>query len=210
VATAAVASASGLVVDTGPGTVARLRLHGHTLIRHTLDTLMAVPGVDVFVVGDGVSRDVPALARDQAWRTRVAGSLLIHDPHCPLLPASAIRECLDRLATAGAGSAVIGVRPVTDTIKEVLDGSFVGTVDRDSLTALASPVVVGHELLDPLSRALPLAGQLADLPAVVQVLSGLGTVVPVQVPSSARRVRDEDDVELLECLHELRDTLRER
>jgi 2-C-methyl-D-erythritol 4-phosphate cytidylyltransferase len=199
----------GLVVDTGPDTAARLRLHGRTLVAHARDTLMAVPGFDVVVVGGGVSRTVPALAPDEPWRTRVSGTLVVHDPCCPLLPPSAVRECLDRLATAGPGSAVIGVRPVTDTIKEVVDGSIVGTVDRDSLTALASPVAIGQELLDPLSRALPLAGQLADLPAVVQALSDLGNVVPVQVSSSARRVGDDSDVALLECLHELRHTLRE-
>jgi 2-C-methyl-D-erythritol 4-phosphate cytidylyltransferase len=208
--TPAVATVLGLVVDSGPGTVPRLQLHGRTLVAHARDTLMAVPGVDVLVVGGGVPHGLNALAPDEPWRTRVGGTLLVHDPHCPLLPPPAIHECLDRLAATGPASAVIGVRPVTDTIKEVLDGSIASTVDRDSLTALASPVAVGHELLDPLSRALPLAGQLADLPAVVKVLSDVGTVVPVQVPSSARRVSHGSDVELLECLHELRHTLRER
>jgi hypothetical protein len=70
--------------------------------------------------------------------------------------------------------------------------------------------VVGADLLDQLSARLPLAGDLADLGAVVQVLATVGSVVPVQVPSSARRISDQEDIELLECLHELRQTLRER
>jgi len=198
-----------VVVDTGPGTAARLRLHGRTLVEHARDALMAVPGVHVLLVGSGVPGGT-TLAPDEPWRARVTGTLVLHDPGCPLLPASAVRECLDRLTAAGPGSAVIGVRPVTDTIKEVRDGSVVGTIDRDSLSALASPVAVGEGLLDPLSQSLPLAGDLADLAAVVQTVSALGTVVPVQVPSSARRVGDAGDVELLESLHALRHTLRER
>jgi 2-C-methyl-D-erythritol 4-phosphate cytidylyltransferase len=201
--------ALGLVVDTGVDGVAGLRLHGRTLVAHALEALAAVPGVEAVVVG-GSDRSVAGLAADQPWRHRAASGLVLHDPGCPLLPTDTIVRCLQVLQAGSPATAIIGVRPVTDTIKEVVDGSVVGTVDRAALAALAAPVVVGHDLLDPLSARFPLAGDLADLAAVVQALTTMGTVVPVEVPSSARRVSDEFDVELLECLHELRQTLRER
>ncbi|MDP9391092.1 MAG: 2-C-methyl-D-erythritol 4-phosphate cytidylyltransferase, partial [Actinomycetota bacterium] len=115
-----------------------------------------------------------------------------------------------RRAEGGPGTAVIGVRPVTDTLKEVVDGAVVNTIDRNSLAALTSPVVVGPDLLDGLSSRFPLAGDLADLPTLVHALTGMGVVVPVEVPSSARRVSDREDLELLECLHGLHQILRER
>ena len=199
----------GLVVDSRDDPAPRLRLRGRTLVEHALDVLASVPGVQAAVVGSG-SRRVATLAADEPWRPRAPGVLIVHDPRCPLLPAEAIGHCLAELAAAGPQAAVIGVRPVTDTIKEVVDGAVVDTVDRDALAALASPVVVGPGLLDRLSEHLPRAGDLADLSAVVEALAEAGTVVPVQVPSSARRVTDQEDIELLECLLGLRQTLRER
>jgi 2-C-methyl-D-erythritol 4-phosphate cytidylyltransferase len=202
-------TALGLVVDTGVGGVGRLRLHGRTLVAHALEALAAVPGVDAVVVG-GSDRTLAGLPADEPWRQRAAGGLVLHDPGCPLLPTDTIVKCLQALRAGSPTAAIIGVRPVTDTIKEVVDGAVVGTVDRAALAALAAPVVVGPGLLEPLSARFPLAGELTDLARVVQALTTMGTVVPVEVPWSARRVSDEFDVELLECLHELRQTLRER
>jgi 2-C-methyl-D-erythritol 4-phosphate cytidylyltransferase len=202
-------TALGLVVDPGVGGVGGLRLHGRTLVAHAFEALAAVPGLEAVVVG-GSDPSVAALAADEPWRRRAAGGLVLHDPGCPLLPTDTIVRCLHALGAGSPATAIIGVRPVTDTIKEVVDGSVVGTVDRAALAALAAPVVVGPGLLDPLSARFPLAGDLADLARVVQALATMGTVVPLEVPSSARRVSDEFDVELLECLHELRKTLRER
>lgn len=201
-------SVLGLVVDTGRG-VARLRLHGRTLVAHAFDALATVPGVEAYVVG-GSGRGATGLAADEPWRPRADGGLVLHDPGCPLLPAETITRCLQTLRDGPPANVVVGVRPVTDTIKEVVDGAVVHTIDRAALAALAAPVVVGPDLLDPLSARFPRAGDLADLAHVVQSLTTMGTVVPVEVPSSGRRVSDEFDVELLECLHELRQTLRER
>lgn len=201
--------ALGLVAGTGISGVGALLLHERTLVVHAFEALVGVPGVAAAIVGGGEDGR-PRLAPGQPWRPLATGGLVLHDPACPLLPTDAITRCLRELTSAPPATAVIGVRPVTDTIKEVVDGTIAGTVDRAALATLAAPLVVGPDLLDPLSAHFPLAGDLGDLTDVVQVLTTLGSVVPMEVPWSARRVNDESDVELLECLHELRQTLRER
>lgn len=199
----------GLVVEA-PVDGAPLRLQGRPLVAHAADALAAVRGVDVRVVGPA-PRGTRALAPTSAWRPLAGGGLLLHDARCPLLPGAALRESVQLLAAAGPSAVLVGVRPVTDTIKEVVDGAVVGTVDRDALSALASPVVVGADLLDPLARALPLAGQLTDLTAVLGVLGAAGArLVAHEVPSAGRRLSDADDVVLMECLHGLSRTLRAR
>jgi 2-C-methyl-D-erythritol 4-phosphate cytidylyltransferase len=199
----------GLVVVPPASEVARLRLGGRTLVEHALATLAAIPGLDTHVVGgDRIGTD--AVPAGELWRPRVGDLLVLHDPRCPLLPAAAVEECVQRVAQAGPRAGAVGIRPVTDTLKEVVDGRLMATFDRDSVAALASPVVVGRDLLDPLARRLPTARDLTDLPTVVRTLCELGTVLPVEVPSSARRVSDAEELDLLECLHELRRVLRER
>lgn len=199
--------ALGLLAGAGDA-VCELHLHGRSLAEHALDALIAVPGLEALVMG---SRRGPAgLDADDLWRPRAGDALVLHDAACPLLQAETIVHFLESIRSAEPGTALVGVRPVTDTIKEVVDAAVVSTVDRAALAALASPVVVGPELLDPLSAALPRAGDLVDLGDVVEVLATLGTVVAVEVPSSARRVADREDVHLLECLYGLQHTLRER
>lgn len=188
--------------------VCDLRLHGRTLAEHARDALIAVPELQTFVLRR--RHGVNGLDAAEPWRPRAGQALVLHDAACPLLRADTIVHLLQSLRSADPGTALVGVRPVTDTIKEVVDGAVVKTVDRAALAALASPVVVGPELLDPLGAVLPRVGDLDDLGTVVQVLATLGTVVPVEVPSSARRVGDRQDVHLLECLYGLQHTLRER
>ncbi len=198
-----------VVVDQGPRSPSGLRLFGRPLVAHALESLQAVPGLSVVAVGSraGAHPGCPTVAAEEPWRPLATAGLVVHDPLCPLLPSSAVLECL---ALAGPRTTVVGLRPVTDTIKEVLDGQVVGTIDRDRLAALTSPVVVGRDLLDGLAERFPTAGDLADLTAVVEHLAAVGPVHEVQVPSLSRRVSDRDDIALLECLHGLRRTLRER
>lgn len=198
----------GLVVEN-PAGIPGLRLQGRPLLAHGTETLGAVATVQVRVLGRGQG-GVLGLHPGEHWRSLAADGLVLHDALCPLLPASAVREAVQLLSAAGPRGVVVGVRPVTDTVKEVVDGAVVGTVDRDALSALASPLAVGAGLLDALAARLPTAGQLADLTVVLDALEGLGTVVPFEVPSAGRRLTDADDVVLMECLHGLRGRLRER
>lgn len=181
----------GLVVTGGPSGADDLLLEGRPLVAHARAAVAAA----------GLSATAPGPA--SPWRDRVAGPLVLHDAACPLLPAAALAEAVALQAAAGPGVVVVGVRPVTDTLKQVRDGVLVGTVDRDALAALASPLVVGPDLLDDLAAALPLTGQLADLSAVLAALPHAPRV-PLEVSSWGRRLGDREDVVLMESLHALR------
>lgn len=119
--------------------------------------------------------------------------VVLHDSLCPLTPASFITECLVR-AVVGA-TVVVGVRPVTDTVKSVSDGLVGETVDRDGLLAVCSPVVLPAAVVAALDGLVSL-----DLAALVRDLGGRFPVEFVEAPPEARRVSSLDDVALLEAL----------
>lgn len=124
---------------------------------------------------------------------------VIHDSLSPLTPPGFLAACVREAEEQQA--VVIAVRPVTDTVKQVDDGRIGGTVDRDGLAALASPVVV------PASRRGLLAGLHSDasprtLPQLVAALRDRAQrddvpVLLVQAPATARRVVSQDDLRLL-------------
>lgn len=189
----------GLVLPAPAG----LRLEGRSLAAHAIEALRAVRGVDVRVLGPDAG-GAPGLDPGARWADLAAGGLILHDAHCPLLPGSALRAAVQLVAAATSTSAIVGVRPVTDTLKQVVDGAVAGTVDRDALLALASPVVVGPETIDELAERLPLAGHVADLVSVVRALAQLGQVLAFEVPSNGRRLSDAADVVLAESLLSVR------
>jgi len=90
---------------------------------------------------------------------------------------------------------VVGVRPVTDTVKIVADGVVGETVDRDELVAVASPVVLPATVVAALG-ALPST----DFVALVAELRRRYPVELVEAPASARRVASADDLRVLEAL----------
>ncbi len=130
------------------------------------------------------------------WQEAVSTGLpvVVHDPLCPLLPAAFLVELV-----AGLGDVVlVGVQPVTDTVKTVEGDVVGGTLDRERYWSLASPLVVPPALaatVDPVE-----VGNLVDLRGFVSLL---GTVEYVEVPGSGRRVTDESDVVLLEAAHDV-------
>jgi 2-C-methyl-D-erythritol 4-phosphate cytidylyltransferase len=119
--------------------------------------------------------------------------LVLHDSLCPMTPPEFIAACLARAREHAC--VVVGVRPVTDTVKEVEDGLVGATVDRDSLVSVASPVVLPAEVVSALD-ALPSS----DFPALVTALRRRFPVELVQAPPTARRVASVDDVRVLEAL----------
>ena len=118
----------GVVPIDGRGSLPFALVHGESLVA-AASWALTTAGAKLFdyaVPFDGVQD---------------AGQMLvIHDPLCPLTPAAFIEEAIEECEQTGA--VVVGVRPVTDTVKEY-DGERVGaTVDREELMCVTSPVVL--------------------------------------------------------------------
>lgn len=118
---------------------------------------------------------------------------VLHDPLCPMTPPGFIATCVEQ--AVGRDCVVVGVRPVTDTVK-VVDGGLVGeTLDRDGLVTVASPVVLPPRVVAALD-GLPAT----DFVALVAELRRHHPVELLEAPPSARRVGSEEDVRVLEAL----------
>lgn len=121
-------------------------------------------------------------------------ALVLHDPLCPLTPISFLREAL---AVAELDDVVVvGVHPVTDTIKSVSAGVVGVTVDREGLWSVTSPVVLPAHVVAELDD-WPDAD---DFPALVGSLRERYDVRFLEAPALARRVDDESSIALLEAL----------
>jgi 2-C-methyl-D-erythritol 4-phosphate cytidylyltransferase len=176
----------GTVLDEGRGALPYSLIHGESLV-----------ACAAWALGEA---GVTAVDVGTAWEVVVdAGTpVVLHDSLCPMTPPEFIAACVRRAAAAEV--VVVGVRPVTDTVKRVRpgpEGDTVGeTVDRDRLAALASPVVLPPSV----ARDLPdWPGD--DLQALVDLLRGDGHEVElVEAPPQARRVAGPDDVRLVEAL----------
>ena len=170
----------GLVPTLGRGDLPLALLDGESLVSLATSALTSAGGA--------------SLEADVTWAAARDGGLtvVLHDPLCPLTPGWFIEEAI---ADATESVVVVGVRPVTDTIKTVT-GAVVGdTVDRDSLWTVTSPVV----LPPAVAFALTDEPDLTDFAAFVTSLRGQFEVVFVEAPSLGRRVADIPDVLLLEA-----------
>jgi 2-C-methyl-D-erythritol 4-phosphate cytidylyltransferase len=120
-------------------------------------------------------------------------ALVVHDPLCPGTPVEFLQEAVE---AAADDAVVVGVRPVTDTVRHV-EGDVLGdTVDRDGLVVVASPVVLPAAVV----RSLPGWPSTDDLADLVATLALEHDVRRLAAPPSARRVVDESDLPLLEAL----------
>ena len=130
-----------------------------------------------------------------AWAGLVdAGEpVVLHDALCPMTPPDFIADCVER--SVARACVVVGVRPVTDTVKVVADGLVGETLDRGGLVAVASPVVLPAEVVTALD-GLPST----DFVELVAALRARFPVELVEAPPSARRVGSEEDVRVLEAL----------
>lgn len=137
-----------------------------------------------------------------AWeQVREAGRVLVvHDPLCPLVPASFLAEAVEECRRSGA--VVVGCRPVTDTVKQVSgvedDGTLRlgATLDRDALVMVASPVVLPATVVEALAEE----PDVRDLPALVTALAARFPVRQLPAPPLGRRVADEAELEVLAAL----------
>jgi 2-C-methyl-D-erythritol 4-phosphate cytidylyltransferase len=172
--------ALGLVLDQDRGSLPFALVHGEPLVACAA---WALGEAGVTLVDAGTP-----------WSSLVAAGdpLVLHDPLCPLTPPGFIAECL---AAAEGGAVVVGVRPVTDTVKVVIDGYVGATVNRDALVQVASPVVLPAAVVAEFDE-LPSS----DLTALVAAMAPHLAVVTREAPPSARRVGGTDDLRLLEAL----------
>ncbi len=120
--------------------------------------------------------------------------LVLHDALCPMTPPAFVAACLEQ--ARASGDVVVGVRPVTDTVKVVTDGRVGETLDRDDLLAIASPLVLPAHVLARLDGR-----PVTDLAQAVADLAAAGhRVATVPAPSEGRRVSSVEDVRVLDAL----------
>jgi len=175
----------GLVVDEERGSLPYHLVHGEALVAAAAWSMQEA-GADL------VDVTVP-------WSvvTELGRPLVLHDPLCPMTPPDFIAECV-RVAAA-RDAVTVGVRPVTDTVKQVAEGLLRGTVDRDGLVAVCSPIVLPARVVAELAE-LPAT----DFVALVTSLRASYDVVLVDAPPAARRVASDEDLRVLEALTEPR------
>ncbi len=171
----------GTVVETGRGSLPFALVHGEPLVAAAA-WAMGEAGVTLVDLGTG-------------WEAlQESGTpFVLHDPLCPLTPPQFLVACV---AHAEASSAVtVGVRPVTDTVKE-RDGARVGaTVDRSTLLQVVSPVVLPAAVVAALDGV-----PTTDFTELVTALAERFPVETLEAPAEARRVADDADLRVLEAL----------
>ena len=89
---------------------------------------------------------------------------------------------------------VVGVRPVTDTVKVDLGGRLGETIDRSTLREVTSPLVLPARAVAALTE-MPTG----DLTSVLAVVSSFG-VRELEAPPLSRRIRATEDLPVLEAL----------
>jgi 2-C-methyl-D-erythritol 4-phosphate cytidylyltransferase len=130
-----------------------------------------------------------------SWDDLVAteAPLVLHDALCPLTPPGFLAECVAHAAASGA--VTVGVRPVTDTVKQLDDSRVGDTADRADLLQVVSPVVLPAAVVGALDGV-----PTADFAALVAELATRFPVETLEAPAEARRVADEADLRVLEAL----------
>lgn len=175
----------GIVPTDGRGTLPYALVHGESLVA-AASWALTTAGAELFDFS--VSFEA-VQAAEQA--------LVVHDPLCPLTPAGFIEEAIAECEETGA--VVVGVRPVTDTVKEhdqAAGAGFLGaTVEREGLLCVASPVVLPAAVVAALE-----ALETDDFAALVADLSRRFPVRHLPAPALARRIVGEPDLELLVAL----------
>jgi 2-C-methyl-D-erythritol 4-phosphate cytidylyltransferase len=173
--------ALGTIVDEGRGSLPYALIHGESLV-----------AAASWALGEA---GVTAVDLGAAWAGLVDSEepFVLHDPLCPMTPPAFIAACVARAVERGC--VVVGVRPVTDTVKVVADGVVGETVDRDLLVGVVSPVVLPPSVVAAV-EGLPSI----DFVELVDALRRRYPIELVEAPPTARRIGSQDDLRLLEAL----------
>jgi 2-C-methyl-D-erythritol 4-phosphate cytidylyltransferase len=171
----------GIVPTDARGSLPYALVHGESLVA-AASWALTTAGVELF---DFSASFAEVQEADRA--------LVVHDPLCPLTPAGFIEAAVEECERTGA--VVVGVRQVTDTVKEY-DGSTVGaTVDREQLLCVTSPVVLPAAVVQAVDGL-----DIDDLAALVGELSMRFPVRHLEAPPLGRRIVGEQDLEVLVAL----------
>jgi 2-C-methyl-D-erythritol 4-phosphate cytidylyltransferase len=173
--------ALGAVVEEDRGSLPFALVHGEALVACAAWALGAA--------------GVTAVDSGTPWESLVESDepFVLHDALCPMTPPEFVAACVRRAVDHAC--VVVGVRAVTDTVKQVEDGLVGATVDRGSLVAVASPVVLPPAVVAALD-GLPSY----DFVELVAALRRRFPVELVRAPPAARRVGSLEDVRVLESL----------
>ena len=197
-----------------------LPLINKTVIEHTLDKLLGYPLFDRLLVGispeDQYWERLPVshssrVTRYEGGKQRVdtvlnglksiAGEassgdwVLVHDVARPCILLEDIDRMISELEESQVGG-ILGV-PVADTVKKVVDGSIVDTVDRSSLWRAYTPQMFRYEtLLRALENGLAKGVVITDEASAIEA-EGL---VPKMIQGSAENIKitQPGDLELAE------------
>lgn len=145
----------------------------------------ALEGADVEIVDHGVP-----------WGNVVAHGtpVVLHDPLCPMTPPDWIAACV--AASLESGAVVAGVRPVTDTVKQVVEAEVGATVDRHGLVGVCSPIVVPTAVVAEFAEGLPTT----DFVRLTALLRQRHDTRTLRAPAAARRVASAEDLRVLAAL----------
>ncbi|MBM9458316.1 2-C-methyl-D-erythritol 4-phosphate cytidylyltransferase [Nocardioides sp. zg-536] len=194
--------ASGIVLEEGRGSLPFHLIHGESLV-----------AAAAWAAGEA---GIDLLDQTLGWDdvAERGGALVLHDPLCPMTPPDFLARCAER--AEAADEVVVGVRPVTDTVKVASDaggaaeggdaaegGAVLGeTVDREGLVSVCSPVVLPSSVVTDLladGGRLP-SLDFVELTAALRERYGADRVALVEAPPQARRVASEEDLAVLAAL----------
>jgi 2-C-methyl-D-erythritol 4-phosphate cytidylyltransferase len=169
------------VVETGRGSLPFALVHGEALVAAAAWAL-GEAGVTLVDVGT-------------EWEAVQASGtpFVLHDALCPLTPPGFLAACVVHAEESAA--VTVGIRPVTDTVKQLTEGRVGDTVDRAGLVQVVSPVVLPAPVVAALDGV-----PTSDFAELVSWLAERFPVETVEAPAEARRVNDEDDLRVLEAL----------
>jgi 2-C-methyl-D-erythritol 4-phosphate cytidylyltransferase len=180
------------------GPKALVELAGRSLLRRSVDLMLAVSEIDRIVVAlppgvpapegtvgvEGGAVRSESVARGLAT---VAGSgdpgdlVVVHDAARPLASAELVRRSLEALAGEDGANldAAIAAAPVSDTVKRVNEGVVVQTLDRSELWAVQTPQVFRRAALErALDVSTEILAQATDDAWLVERLGGRVAIVP--------------------------------
>jgi 2-C-methyl-D-erythritol 4-phosphate cytidylyltransferase len=157
-----------------------------------VEEVRRLAGEGAKVVEGGATRSESVRRAFQACGVGGSNIVCIHDAARPFVTAAETEEIL---AAAEETGAAIAATPVSDTIKNVQERQIVGTVDRSTLWAAATPQAFRAELL---ARALESGTDTTDEAALCEALG-----IPVTVVAISRlgfKITTPEDLHIAEAI----------